>query len=101
MLETKLMWSVQLAAAALESLQTVPEEDRHEVLTAVGRLTQGPIPPGLPRPYRFKGRTDAWVLRAGRYRIAYAATGEDQPITVLDIVGYNAAPEFPHLPAAT
>jgi mRNA-degrading endonuclease RelE of RelBE toxin-antitoxin system len=95
------MWSVRLAAAALESLQTVPEEDRGEVLAAVGPLTQGPVPPGLPRPYRLKDRTDAWVLRAGRYRIAYAASCEDEPITVIDIVGYNPAPEFPSLPAAT
>ncbi len=83
------MWSVQLSVAARESLQTLPEENRASVLAAIGRLTQGPVPPGLPRPHRLRNRPDLIVLRADRYRIAYTALDQTQAITVIDIVAHD------------
>jgi hypothetical protein len=83
--------------AARESLQTVPEGDRERI----GRLTEGPTPPGLPRAYRLRNRADLILLPAGRYRVAYAVGDEDEAITVIDIVargrlcGRSTAPS-PH-----
>src|SRR5690349_10436995 len=71
------MWSVRLSVAARESLQTLPEEDREQVFSAIGRLTEGPTPPGLPRAFRLRNRPDLIVLPAGRYRVAYAAGDQD------------------------
>jgi mRNA-degrading endonuclease RelE of RelBE toxin-antitoxin system len=95
------MWSVQLSIAARESLQTLPEENREAVLAAIGRLTEGPIPPGLPRPYRLRDRPELIVLRADRYRIAYAAVDRDQTITVVDIVAHERTGGMPRVAAAT
>ena len=95
------MWSVRLSTAAHESLQTLPQEDRDQVWSAIGRLTEGPTPPGVPRPYRLRNRPDLIVLRAGRYRIAYATEEPEQAITVVDIVAHDHATDYPHAPAAT
>jgi mRNA-degrading endonuclease RelE of RelBE toxin-antitoxin system len=81
-------------------MQTVPEEDREAVFAAIGRLTEGPTPPGLPRPYRLRNRPDLMVLRAGRYRIAYAAAA-DETVTVVDIVAHDRATEASQISAAT
>lgn len=80
------MWSVRLSVAARESLQTLLQEDREAVLAGIGRLTEGPSPPGLPRPHRLQNRPDLVVLGAGRYRIAYIAVDDDQTISIVDIV---------------
>ena len=93
------MWSVQLSIAAGETLQTVPEEDRGSVLAAIGRLTEGPVPPGLPRPHRLQNLPDHMVLRANRYLIAYTAT--NQTITVVDIVAHNSAADLTRMTVAT
>jgi len=94
------MWSVRLSIAARDSLQTLPEEDRAEVFAAIGRLTEGPVPPGLPRPYRLRNRTDLIVLRAGRYRIAYTAADADEAVTVVDIVAHDRAVDSPRISTA-
>lgn len=93
------MWSVRLSNAARDSLQTLPEQDREVVLAAIGRLTEGPTPPGLPRPYRLQNRPDLIVLPAGRYRLAYAAADQDQTITVVDMVAHVGATDTPRLTA--
>ena len=92
------MWSVQLSVAAFESLQTVPEEDREAVLAGIGRLMEGPMPPGLPRPYRLRNRPDLVILHADRYRIAYSANDDDQTITVVDIVAHDRAANYGTVP---
>src|SRR5580700_8939261 len=93
------MWSVRLSSAAGDSLHTLPEEDRGEVWAAIGRLTEGPVPPGLPRPYRIKNRPDLVVLRAGRFKVAYTTVHTDETITVVDIVAHNEAADSQHVPA--
>jgi mRNA-degrading endonuclease RelE of RelBE toxin-antitoxin system len=82
-------------------MQTLPEENRAAVLAAIGRLTEGPVPPGLPRPFRLRNRPDLIVLRADRYRVAYTAIDQDQTITVVDIVAHDHVADFPHVSAAT
>lgn len=95
------MWSVRLSSAARDSLHTLPEEEREAVLVAIGRLTEGPVPPGLPRPYRLRSRPDLLVLRAGRFKVAYTTGGGDETVTVVDIVAHDSATDSPPVPAAT
>lgn len=95
------MWSVQLSIAAHESLQTLPDEYRAAVLAAIGRLTEGPVPPGLPRPFRLRNRPDLLVLPSGRHRIAYATADKEQSITVVDIVAQDRAAETSTVAAVT
>jgi mRNA-degrading endonuclease RelE of RelBE toxin-antitoxin system len=81
------MWQVQLTTAAQETLQTLSEDHRREVLEAIGRLTLGPHPPGIPQPYRLRNRPELIILGAGdRYRIAFAVAHEERRITVIDVV---------------
>jgi mRNA-degrading endonuclease RelE of RelBE toxin-antitoxin system len=82
-------------------LQTLPEEYREAVLASIGRLTEGPIPPGLPRPLRLRNRPDLIVLRAGRYLVAYTAVDVDETITVVDIVSHDRAADPQNVPVAT
>jgi mRNA-degrading endonuclease RelE of RelBE toxin-antitoxin system len=95
------MWSVRLSSAARDSLHSLPEEDREAVLAAIGRLTEGPVPPGLPRPYRVRNRPDLVVLRAGRFKVAYTTADGDETITVVDIVVHDSAADSTCVPAAT
>jgi mRNA-degrading endonuclease RelE of RelBE toxin-antitoxin system len=94
------MWSVGLSNAALDSLQSIPEEDRDTVFTAIGRLSEGPVPPRLPRPFRLRDRPDLLVLPAGRYRVAYTATHADEVITVIDIVAQVREADSPQASVA-
>ena len=93
--------TVRLSAAARDSLSSLLEEDREPVFAAIGRLTEGPVPPGLPRPYRVKNRPDLVVLRGGRFKVAYTTEHADEAIIVVDIVAHNSATDSPHAPAAT
>jgi mRNA-degrading endonuclease RelE of RelBE toxin-antitoxin system len=95
------MWTVQLSVAAQQSLQTLPEENREAVLATIGRLTEGPVPPGLPRPYRLRNDPDTIVLRAGRYLVAYSAVSRDEAITIVDIVSHARATDVPNASLAT
>jgi hypothetical protein len=95
------MWRVQLSAAATQSIQTLPPDDQHVVLQAVGRLALGPNPPGLPQPYRLRNRPDLIVLRAGaRYWVAYSLGDSDQTITVVDVLAHAPAGRHPEEAAA-
>ena len=95
------MWNVRLSTAARESLRTLPEEDRATVFSAIGRLTEDPTPPGLPRPYRLRNCPDLIVLRAGRYRVAYTESDADQGVTVVDIVAHDRVTDYPQAQVAT
>ena len=48
-----------------------------------------------------RDRPELIVLRADRYRIAYAAVDRDQTITVVDIVAHERTGGMPRVAAAT
>ena len=79
-------WSVTLSAAAADSLATMRPEDTDAALLAVGRLTQGPTPPGVPRPRPFAAYPGDLILPVSERMVVGYRMPSEHEILVVDFV---------------